>query len=165
MSGITIHANLTYNMKHHFTIFKRLGAATFLLASACKPPAGGGDSHAGHAHEGEAKAAHVQGGICQEHLVPEGACGICNPDKIAGLKPGESLQLRLASGQSAAVAGIQTAKPGTGLIADGIECYAELGFNLNQVSRIASPVSGVLQEVSVALGSQVGERLVVARIC
>jgi len=157
---MTTHTN--QDMNQILTISKRLGAAAILLVAACKPPAG--DSHAGHAHEGEAKAAHVQGGICQEHLVPEGACGICNPDKIAGLKPGESLQLRLASGASAEVAGIQTAKPAEALIADGIQCYAEFGFNLNKSGQIAAPVSGVIQEVSADLGSKLGEHQVVARI-
>ena len=111
-----------------------LGAAGMLLLAACKPPAGGADSHAGHGHGGEAGAgAHVKDGICQEHNVPEGDCGICNPDKIAGLEPGQSLQLRLASNKSADVAGVMTAKADEGLMRDGIECYAEFGFDLPDV--------------------------------
>lgn len=161
---LNMNTHLSHDMQQKPTIFKCLGAAAVLLVAACKPPAGGSDSHAGHAHEGEAKAAHVQGGICQEHNVPEAACGICNPDKIAGLKPGESLQLRLASGESAAVAGVQTARPGASRIADGIDCYAEFGFDQNQFARIAAPVSGVIQEVAVDLGSKVAAHQVVARI-
>lgn len=145
-----------------FTILGCLAAAPLLLVPACKSPAGGADSHA---HQGEAKAsAHIQGGICQEHKVPEQACGICNPDKIAGLKPGESLQLRLASGQSADVAGIQTARPTEERIAGGVECYAEVGFDQNQFARVAAPVSGVIQDVTADLGSQVAAGQVVARI-
>ena len=149
-----------------YHIIKCLCASGVLLLAACKPPAGGADSHAGHGHEGEGKApgAHVQGGICQEHKVPEGACGICNPDKIADLKPGESLQLRLPSESSVDVAGIKTAKPGEDLVADGITCYAEFGFDLNKFSRISSPVSGVIQDVTVDLGSKVTEHQTVARI-
>lgn len=153
-------------MNDILTISKRLAAAAImLLAAGCKPPAGGADSHAGHEHGGGAEpSAHVQGGICQEHKVPEGDCGICNPDKIAGLKPGESLQLRLASGKSAEVAGVRTAKPEERLLADGIECYAELGFNLNKFAQIAAPVGGVIQDVTADLGNQVAGQQSVARI-
>jgi len=147
------------------TVIQALGAVGMVLLAACKPPAGGADSHAGHGHGGEAGAgAHVQGGICQEHNVPEGDCGICNPDKIAGLEPGQSLQLRLASGKSAGVAGVMTAKAGEGLIADGIECYAEFGFDLNKFAKIAAPVGGVLQEVTADSGSKVADGQTVARI-
>ena len=157
--------HMQHKMNGIRSILKGLGTAGVLLLAACKPPAGGSDSHAGHGHEGEGEAgAHVQGGICQEHKVPEDACGICNPDKIAGLKPGESLQLRLASGQSADVAGVKTAKPGEELMADGIECYAEFGFNLNKFAQIAAPVGGLLQEVTVDLGSKVTDQQTVARI-
>ena len=157
--------HLTHNMNHIFTITRGMAAASILLVPACKPAAGGADSHASHAHEGEgAKPAHVQGGICQEHQVPEGACGICKPDKIAGLKPGESLQLRLAAGESAEVAGVRTAKPAEERIADGIECYAEFGFDQNKFARIAAPVSGVIQEVMADPGSKVSGHQTVARI-
>jgi cobalt-zinc-cadmium efflux system membrane fusion protein len=157
----------------------RLLATTgVMMLAACKPPAEGTDSHAGHGHGAEetdshaghghgeegGESVHVKGGICQEHMVPEDACGICNPDKIAGLKPGESLQLRLASGKSADVAGVQTAKPEESLLAEGVECYAEFGFNLNKFARIAAPVSGVIHDVTVDLGSKVSAQQSVAKI-
>lgn len=143
------------------TIIKGLGAASAVFLAACKPPAGAKDSHAGHDH---GDTPHVQNGICGEHNVPEEACGICNPDKITGLKPGESLQLRLPSGHSAEVAGIKTTKPEERLLADAIECYAEFGFNQNKFAQIAAPVSGVIQEVTVDLGSKVADKQTVARI-
>lgn len=152
------------------TIIKGLGVAGALALAACKPPAGGTDSHAGHDHGGHdaggegGEGAHVQGGICMEHNVAEDACGICNPDKIAGLKPGESLQLRLPSSKSAEVAGVTSAKAGEGVLADGIECYAEFGFDLNHFAQIAAPVGGVIQEVSADLGTKVLDKQVVARI-
>lgn len=145
------------------TIIKALAATGALFLAACKPPAEGADSHAGHDHGAEG-GSHVQGGICQEHNVPEDACGICNPDMIAGLKPGESLQLRLPSGHSADVAGVKTAKPAEGMLADGIECYAEFGFDQNKFAQIAAPVGGVIQEVTVDLGSKVSDNQTVARI-
>ena len=69
-----------------------------------------------------------------------------------------------ASGQVGRVAGVKTAKPGEGLMAEGIECYAEFGFNLNKFARIAAPVGGVIQEVTVDLGSKVTDQQPVARI-
>jgi cobalt-zinc-cadmium efflux system membrane fusion protein len=159
--------NITKDIHGIATIIRGVGAAGVVLLAACKPPAGGAGSHAGHGHEGgscEAEGGHVKGGICQEHFVPEDVCGICKPDKIPGLKPGESLQLRLASGQSADVAGIKTAKPEEGRMTDGIECYAEFGFNLNKFAQIAAPVGGVLQDVSADLGSKVADQQSVARI-
>lgn len=143
------------------TIIKGLGAAAAVFLAACKPPASGKDSHAGHDHGDEP---HVQNGICGEHDVPEEACGICNPDKIAGLKPGESLQLRLPSAHSAEVAGVKTARAEEGVMADGIECYAEFGFDQNKFAQIAAPVGGVIQEVAVDLGSKVSDKQTVARI-
>ena len=156
--------NIHQDMNIFLRIIKGLGAAGVVLLAACKPPAT--DSHAGHGHEGEScgESAHVKGGVCQEHMVPEDLCGICNPDKIPGLQPGESLQLRLASAQSAEVAGVKTAKPEQGLMADGIECYAEFGFNLNKFAQIAAPVGGVIQEVCADLGSKVVDKQPVARI-
>ena len=73
---------------------------------ACKPPAAATDSHAGHehgSHEHEGDSCS-EGGICPEHNVPGDECGICNPEKIAGLKPGESLpDLMLTAPQPPAV--------------------------------------------------------------
>ena len=140
-------------------------AGGLLLATGCKQPPGGADAHAGHEHGGGGEeSAHVKGGICQEHQVPEGACGICNPDKIAALKPGEALQLRLASGTSAEVAGVKTTKVGDGMVADSIECYAEFGFDLNHFAQVAAPVGGVIQEVCADLGTKVLDKQPVARI-
>lgn len=157
---------IKHDMKPMMEIFKSLCLASLVVGMvACKPSSKGDGSHEGHGHGGEAEAgAHVKGGICQEHFVPEGACGICNPDKIPGLLAGESLQLRLASKDSADVAGIKTAKPLQAFMADGIECYAEFGFNLNKLAHIAAPVGGVIQEVSVDLGSKVSDQQTVARI-
>ncbi|MEI7956111.1 MAG: efflux RND transporter periplasmic adaptor subunit [Verrucomicrobiota bacterium] len=145
-------------------IIKALGAAGGLLVAGCKPPTAGAAAHAGHADGGSGEGAHVKGGICQEHRVPEGACGICNPNKIATLKPGESLQLRLASNTSAEVAGVKTSKVGEGMVADAIECYAEVGFDLNHFAQIAAPVGGVIQEVCADLGRKVLDKQPVARI-
>jgi membrane fusion protein, heavy metal efflux system len=146
------------------TIIKGLGAAGAVFLAACKPPARETDSHAGHDHGGGEGAPHVHNDICGEHNVPEEDCGICNPDKIAGLKPGESLQLRLPSVRSAEVAGVKTAMAEEIVMADGVECYAEFGFDQNRFAQIAAPVGGVIQEVTVDPGSKVSENQTVARI-
>jgi cobalt-zinc-cadmium efflux system membrane fusion protein len=131
---------------------------TFLLAAAlcagCDKATK--DEHAGH---GEAKP-----GMCGEHGVPEDKCGICNPDKIAKLKPGEGLEVRLPSAESAKIVGVETAAPTIGAVADSIECTAELAFNQNKLAQLVAPVAGIIQSVEVDLGSQVKERQTVARI-
>lgn len=141
-------------------------AAGVAALVACRPPEGGGDAHAGHDHaaHGEEGGGHVKDGMCLEHNVPEGECGICNPDKIGSLKPGESLQLRLPSERSLEMAGVATAKPEAGKISEEIECYAEFGFDQSKFAQIAAPVGGVIQEVNVDLGSKVAENQTVARI-
>jgi cobalt-zinc-cadmium efflux system membrane fusion protein len=102
--------------------------------------------------------------MCTEHGVPEAECAVCNPQLAAGLKPGESLKVRLPSTQSAALVGIHSAPPESGTIDESVECIAELSFNQNKLAQIAAPVGGILQSVDVDLGSQVEEKQTVARI-
>jgi cobalt-zinc-cadmium efflux system membrane fusion protein len=123
-----------------------------------------GDDHAGHGHAtGESEG---PGGVemCGEHGVPEAECGICQPDRIVGLKPGESMKVRLPSGDSPRIAGIETTASRAGAISDGVECYAELTFNQNKLAQIAAPVGGILREVACDLGDTVAEGQAVARI-
>ncbi len=101
---------------------------------------------------------------CTEHNVPEAQCAVCQPHLADKLQPGESLQVRLPSTNSAALVGILTAAPAREAMADGIECVAEVSFNLNQRAQIAAPVGGILQAVEADLGSQVGEKQMVAKI-
>lgn len=102
--------------------------------------------------------------MCKEHGVPEGECGICRPELAGKLKPGEGAKVRLASSESAGIAGVQTATPTVGTIADAVECYAELAFNQNKLAQIAAPVGGIVQAVEVDLGSKVEEKQCVANI-
>lgn len=144
-----------------------LVAAVALLTACSKQsePAGHGTDD-GHGH-GEAKAhTETKDGVtmCTEHGVPEAQCGICKPQLAGTLKPGESAKVRLASNDSAGIAGVQTATPTVGTIADAVECYAELTFNQNKLAQIAAPVGGIIQEVPVDLGSKVEEKQAVAKI-
>lgn len=118
----------------------------------------------GHQHSAEATAEAAASLLCNEHRVPEAACGICRPEKVAQLRPGESVQVRLPAPDSAALAGVQTGRPRAGGLADGVECFAELAFNQNKLAQIVAPVGGIVQEVIVDLGSRVAENQVVARI-
>ena len=83
----------------------------FALLSACSrqsEPAGHG-ANDGHGH-GEAKAhTETKDGVvmCTEHNVPEAQCGICKPQLAGTLKIGESAKVRLASNESANIAGVR----------------------------------------------------------
>lgn len=132
--------------------------AAVAIFTGCKKQ----ETHAeadGHGHAG-----HNHGIMCAEHGVPEAECAVCQPDLAARLKPGESMKVRLPSTNSMSIVGIQTAPPDTGTMADGIECVAEVSFNLNKLAQIAAPVSGIIQSVDVDLGTKVEEKQIVARI-
>ncbi|NQU12148.1 efflux RND transporter periplasmic adaptor subunit [bacterium] len=102
--------------------------------------------------------------MCHEHNVPEGECGICHPELAGKLPPGASVQVRLPATESARWAGVETATPTVGAMADAIECYAEFAYDQNKLAQIAALVGGIIQEVDVDLGSRVAEKQTVAKI-
>lgn len=122
------------------------------------------DEHVGHNHGSGAPHAEARPGWCSEHNLPEPQCGICNPGNVAALKPGESVQVRLPSAESARMAGIETAPPSTGGAVEVVECYAEIAFNQNRLAQLTTPVGGIIHEVVADLGNRVTENQVVARI-
>ncbi len=136
------------------------------LTVACSKhnePSGHGE-HDGHGH-GKSHTETSDGVLmCTEHEVPEDVCGICKPRLATTLAPGESAKIRLPSGDSAAIAGVETAAPAVGPIADAVECYAELTYNQNRVAQITAQVGGIIQEVDADLGSMVAENQGVAKI-
>lgn len=148
------------------TLLSGLAIVTLLPACSKSDEPAGHDDHAGHNHAApgaEAKGATGKK-MCPEHNLPLEECGICKPQLAASLKTGEGLKVRLAGNDSAAIAGVQTALPTVGMMADGVECYAELAFNQNKLAQIAAPVGGILQEVIADLGSKVEEKQAVAKI-
>jgi len=155
------------NMNLEF--FSKTLALPLLLAAVwlagCSKTTGPGNDHdhAGHAHN-ETKGESDPGKLCPEHNVAAAECGICKPQLAASLNPGESAKLRLASADSARLAGVEVAPPTAGAIAEGVECYAELTFNQTKLAQLAAPVSGIIQEVPVDLGTKVEEKQAVARI-
>ncbi|MEI7940989.1 MAG: efflux RND transporter periplasmic adaptor subunit [Verrucomicrobiota bacterium] len=148
------------------TILPLLAAVGLLSACSKQSEPAGQDDHAGHKHGEPAAETKAPPGkkMCAEHNVPLEECGICRPLLAGTLKPGESAKVRLASNDSADIAGVQTAAPTVGTIADAVECYAELAFNQNKLAQIAAPVGGIIQEVSVDLGSKVEEKQPVVKI-
>lgn len=155
-------------MKHKniSTICATAGVAVLAFFVGCKEQ-GSHSEDDGHGHGGHgASHTETKDGVvmCAEHGVPEAQCGVCKPDLAAKLKPGESMKVRLPSPDSIAIVGVETAKPETGKIADGIECVAEVSSNQNRLAQIAAPVSGTIHSVEVDLGSQVQEKQTVAKI-
>jgi cobalt-zinc-cadmium efflux system membrane fusion protein len=118
----------------------------------------------------DAEKSAAQGGaapaklMCKEHGVPEEECGICHPDLARELAPGQGLKVRLASPEAAKKAGIETARPKTGEVRDGVSCYAEIVFNNNKFAEISLPVSGIIRTVSADLGDQVAAGTVLATV-
>lgn len=98
--------------------------------------------------------------MCKEHAVPEDECGICHPE-LATSKP---VKVRFASSDAAAHAGITVARPQPAALGAGVECYAEILFNQNNLAPIAPPVAGIVQSVEVDWGSRVAEGAALAKL-
>ena len=140
-----------------------VSAAVLALLPACSRQ--GGPEEKGHAElERSEEVKPGEKKICKEHDVPLAECGICKPEGLAKLKPGESAKLRLASPESVSLAGVRVAQVEVGTAMDAIECYAEIAFNQNRLTRIVAPVSGILENVEADLGGRVEEGQSVARI-
>jgi len=148
------------------TLLPMVAAAVLFTGCSKQTETAGYDEHAGHNH-GQVTAETkdtTDKKMCAEHNVLLEECGICKPQLALTLKPGESAKVRLASKDSARIAGVQVACPAVGTIADAVECYAELTFNQNKMAQIAAPVGGIIQEVPVDLGTKVEEKQPVAKI-
>jgi cobalt-zinc-cadmium efflux system membrane fusion protein len=91
--------------------------------------------------------------MCAEHGVAEAACGICHPELAVGLKPGEGLMIRFPSAASAARAGVVSEPLGAAPSGDTIGATGELGYNLNRLARITTPVEGVVKSVHTDVGA------------
>ena len=129
------------------TVLPLVAAVTLLTACSKQQEPAGHGADDGHGHGKAASKTEAPSGkkMCVEHNVPLEECGICRPLLAGTLKTGESAKVRLASNDSAGIAGVQTATPTVGTIADAVECYAELTFNQNKLAQIAAPVGGILQ--------------------
>lgn len=123
-------------------------------------PARGGHGEGGGADAGEIDGGHEEGGhgdglFCDEHRVPEVRCGICQPQLAAGLPPGDSLLIRLASERSAELAGLAI---GQAVRADGsstVPLLGEIRYDGNRLARVTARAYGVVARVDVDLGQVV----------
>jgi cobalt-zinc-cadmium efflux system membrane fusion protein len=102
--------------------------------------------------------------MCTEHGVPEAECAVCKPHLADKLQPGESMKVRLPSTNSTTIVGVETTTPEIGTMADGVECVAEVSFNLNKLAQIAAPVGGIVQTVDADLGTKIEENQTVAKL-
>ena len=93
--------------------------------------------------------------MCGEHGVPERECAICQPDLAAGLKPGESLKIRVASAETLSMVGVEVSKPGSASVAPVVEAYCTVDYNQNQVAKITPLAGGIVRDVKVVPGQRV----------
>lgn len=93
--------------------------------------------------------------MCNEHGVAEAECAICQPQLAAGLKPGESLKIRVASADSMDRVGVQVSNPETATAKPSVEAYATVDYNQNQVAKITPLVEGIISEIAVVPGQAV----------
>jgi cobalt-zinc-cadmium efflux system membrane fusion protein len=90
---------------------------------------------------------------CAEHGFPESVCPICHP--AADAPPADHLKVRLASPETAAIAGIETEK---GRAVPGGESFsvpARLAYDASRRAEINARSAAVVRSVLVDLGSRV----------
>lgn len=116
-----------------------------------------GGEHAGHDH-GEA-----EGELCPEHNVPEAEDALCNSERVALLRPGEGMKVRLASPQVAERVGIATALPLPAGEA-GATWPGQVVFNRDRLARLSALSSGTVLKVRAGLGDRVQKGAVLAEI-
>ncbi|MGJ8677063.1 MAG: efflux RND transporter periplasmic adaptor subunit [Akkermansiaceae bacterium] len=90
--------------------------------------------------------------MCKEHNVFEHECAICQPDLASGLKPGESLKIRVASAEAMPQVGIEVSKPGSSTGSVNIDAYCTVNYNQNKVAKITPLAAGIVQEIEVVPG-------------
>lgn len=113
--------------------------------------------HAGHDHDSHAGHDHGPGdgdGDCPEHGIPEAEDALCQPQLMAGLRPGQGLKVRLAVADAAERIGIRSDRP-TAINDTGAPLHGRVLFNRDRLARLAAPLAGVVKSVSGELGQQV----------
>lgn len=114
----------------------------------------------------EKTSQHSPGGgselMCNEHGVLERECAICQPQLASDLNPGESLKIRLSSGDSISKAGVGLSNPGEGRISPHVEAYCVVDYDQTKVARVTPMVEGVIREIQAVPGQEVAEGSVLA---
>lgn len=93
--------------------------------------------------------------MCKEHGVAERECAICQPGLAPGLKPGESLKIRVASAESMERVGVEVSNPQTTTSRPAVEAYATVDYNQNYVAKITPLVEGIVHDIAVVPGQKV----------
>lgn len=118
----------------------------------------------GKAKETSSSTAPADVLMCKEHGVAERECAICQPQLAAGLKPGESLKIRVASPKSMEEVGVRVANPETTTAGDTVTAYATVDYNQNQVAKITPLVEGIVREINVVPGEKVTQGQILGTI-
>jgi cobalt-zinc-cadmium efflux system membrane fusion protein len=139
----------------HTRFFHAILCAVFAISLAACGNTVSKTPDADHAERATASDS-MEAGMCKEHGVEESLCGICHPELAAMLEPGQGLQIRFPSSQSAALAGIESVPLGSVSNADAISAVGELGYNADRLARITSPVDGVVKSVLSDVGTNIG---------
>ena len=112
----------------------------------------------------EEKEEGGEGAYCAEHRLGDNSCGICKPQLIEQLKPGQSMKVRLGSAASAAKAGIETVSPAAGNIQLDQSFLCTVLFNQNRSAQVSPLAEGVVQKIHVDLGATVEKGQVLMEI-
>lgn len=121
---------------------------------------GGDDDHAGHGH---AKKEASPDGICPEHKVSEAEDALCAPDRIATLRPGQGLKVRLGAPGAAERVGIAASPPVPA--GEGAAAWpAQAVFNRDRVAHLSAMAGGRIKNIRVSLGDRVKAGAVLAEI-
>ena len=98
-------------------------------------------------------AFQAKGDWCAEHGFPESVCPICHP--AADAPPPDHLKVRLASPETAAIAGIETEKGRAVPGGDSFSVPARLTYDASRRAEVNARSAGVVRSVLVDLGSRV----------
>jgi membrane fusion protein, heavy metal efflux system len=102
--------------------------------------------------------------ICPEHRIPEAIDALCRGDHIAELQPGDGMQVRLASPDVAAKAGLALVKPRPVSLAGGIAIPGRVEFDRKHLAHITPLAAGIIRQVLVLPGSTVSKDDALAEI-
>jgi cobalt-zinc-cadmium efflux system membrane fusion protein len=102
--------------------------------------------------------------MCNEHGVPEAECAVCQPGLAAGLAPGQSLKIRVASAAAMEKVGVEVSRPTGSTSSTTVEAYASVDYNQNRVAKITPLVEGIVHEISAVPGQQVAAGEILGQI-
>jgi membrane fusion protein, heavy metal efflux system len=118
---------------------------------------GAAEEHAAHGHgHGEGHAERHGVLWCAAHDVAEMECGICQPQRLAGLATGEGMKVRFPSLSSLEKAGVKTGAPENGRRpGSNAPILGQVTFNRNALAVVSPRADGVVDEVYADVGGHV----------